>query len=406
MKVYKPSESATQTQRQDTAWPAIMLLYLSGCTTALHIGKIPVAIPLLQDLWHLSLTQSGLIISLYSILIASCGLLIGIAIRRFGYVLFAIIGVATVGFGSLLGSYAESLPLLLAGRALEGLGWIISVIALPSLMAALSMPNDRPLVMAVWASFLPVGAGCMLLLAPFLQSLGGWQLSWLFGSGVSFIAATVVYRIARSHSVDFSHLVGVSGRWDFSDLSKRVVWLLSVCFLLYSFSYIPLVSFLPLLFVETSSLTLGWASSIAALVMLSNSVGGVTTGLLLRKGFNPMSLLIMGALGSGFFALLVFAPISTTAMRITAAVGFSVCAGVIPGILFATMPKMASNPSSIGLLIGLMMQLSGVGMLLGGVIIPGAIEYFDAWLAAGWVALSTASCCALLAFFCRRYHQT
>ena len=65
-----------------TEWLAITLLYLVGCTTALHIGKIPVAIPLIREQWQLSLTQTGLIVSLYSILIAISGLLLGLLIRR------------------------------------------------------------------------------------------------------------------------------------------------------------------------------------------------------------------------------------------------------------------------------------------------------------------------------------
>ncbi|MFT6877136.1 MAG: MFS family permease [Granulosicoccus sp.] len=376
----------------------MFLLYLAGCTTALHIGKIPAAIPLLQDVWQLSLTQSGLIISLHSILIATCGLLLGLLIRRLGYVPFAIIGVGIVGVGSLLGSFAQSLPLLLVGRSIEGLGWIISVIVLPSLISALSTAKDRPLVMALWASFLPVGAGMMLLYAPTLQSRGGWQLSWLFGSGVSFLAAIVVYLITRKYGRELSHLGATAGPWSFSDLTKRVVWLLSGCFLLYSFSYIPLISFLPLLLVETSHLTIGWASSIAALVMLCNSVGSVSAGIFLRRGYSASKLLMIGAFGSGVCAVFIFAPFSTTGIRIIFAFAFSMFGGVVPGILFSTMPKAASHPSSVGLLIGLMMQLAGIGMLLGGVVIPGTIEYFNAWIAAGWVTLITGSCCAFLAY--------
>ncbi|MFT4725535.1 MAG: hypothetical protein ACI9UN_000030 [Granulosicoccus sp.] len=41
-------------------------------------------------------------------------------------------------------------------------------------------------------------------------------------------------------------------------------------------------------------------------------------------------------------------------------------------------PKAASHPPSVGLLIRLMMQLAGMGMLLGGVVIPGAVEHFSA----------------------------
>ena len=115
MKPQGKLETPVSTERKVTAWVAISLLYLAGCTTALHIGKIPVAIPLLQDIWQLSLTQSGLIISLHSILIASCGLMIGLIARRLVYAPFAILGVATVGAGSLLAHSPLQCPYYLLG---------------------------------------------------------------------------------------------------------------------------------------------------------------------------------------------------------------------------------------------------------------------------------------------------
>jgi len=115
--------------------------------------------------------------------------------------------------------------------------------------------------------------------------------------------------------------------------------------------------------------------------------------------------MIVGALSSGVCAVFVFAPVSAMVVRIICAFAFSMFGGLIPGVLFSTMPSAASHPSSTGLLIGLMMQLAGVGMLLGGVIIPGAIDYFTVWSAAGWVILFTASCCAFLAYLSGRLIQ-
>jgi len=151
---------------KNTAWFAVLVLYFGGCTTSLHIGKIPPAIPLLRSEWGLSLTESGLIVSLYSLLIALCGFALGLLIRRIGSAQCAFAAVGIVGIGGLIGSFATALPLLLVGRSIEGLGWIMSVIVLPSLISAISSDKDKPMLLAIWASFLPVGAGSMLLLAP------------------------------------------------------------------------------------------------------------------------------------------------------------------------------------------------------------------------------------------------
>ncbi|MFK8076018.1 MAG: CynX/NimT family MFS transporter [Granulosicoccus sp.] len=382
-----------------TAWGAVIVLYLAGCTTGLHIGKVPVAIPLIREQWQLSLTQTGFIISLYSILIATSGLLLGVLIRRLGYVPFAIVGVGTVGVGALLGSFADGLPLLLIGRSIEGLGWIISVIVLPSLISALSASKDRSFVMAFWASFLPVGAGSMLLLAPQLQSMGGWQLSWWVASAISLLAACSVAVVTRSHRAYLIQLNRNTLKGSYADLAKPVVWLLSGCFFVYSFGYIPLVSYLPLLLVETSSLTLEVVSTIVALVMICNALGSILVGVLSRKGVGYIRLLIIGLMGGGLCALLVFAPWPNTSMRITAAVAFSIVGGIVPGVLFSIMPKAASHPSSVGILVGFMMQLSGTGMLVGGIVVPGVVDLFNVWFAAGITLFLMAVFGAALAYF-------
>lgn len=370
-------------QEQRTAWGAVIVLYLAGCTTGLHIGKVPVAIPLIREQWQLSLTQTGFIVSLYSILIAMSGLLLGVLIRRLGYVPFAIIGVGTVGVGGLLGSFAEGLPLLLIGRAIEGLGWIISVIVLPSMISTLSASKDRSFVLAFWASFLPVGAGSMLLIAPQLQSMGGWQLSWWVASTISLLAACAVVMVTRRHRGQLNQLNRNTVKGNYSDLTKPIVWLLSGCFFVYSFGYIPLVSYLPLLLVETSGFSLALISTIVALVMICNALGSILVGVLSRKGVGYIRLLITGLMGGGLCALLVFAPWSDTSTRITAAVAFSIIGGFVPGVLFSIMPKAASHPSSVGILVGFMMQLSGTGMLLGGIAVPGVVDIFNVWSAAG-----------------------
>lgn len=391
-----------QGDEQRTAWGAVGVLYLAGCTTGLHIGKVPVALPLIREQWQLSLIQTGFIVSLYSILIAISGLLLGVLIRRLGYVPFAIIGVGTVGVGSLLGSFAEGLPLLLFGRSIEGLGWIISVIVLPSMISTLSAPKDRSLVMAIWASFLPVGAGSMLLIAPQLQLVGGWQLSWWVASAISLFAAGAVVVVTRRHRAQLVQLSRTTVKGGYSDLSKPIVWLLSGCFFVYSFGYIPLVSFLPLLLVETSSISLTVVSTIVALIMICNALGSILVGVLSRKGVGYIRLLVTGLMGGGLCALLVFAPGSETLTRITAAVAFSIIGGIVPGVLFSIMPKAASHPSSVGILVGFMMQLSGTGMLLGGIVVPGVVDVFEVWSAAGVTLFLMALLGSVFAYFAGR----
>jgi len=181
--------------------------------------------------------------------------------------------------------------------------------------------------------------------------------------------------------------------------------MLSACFLVYSFGYIPLISFFPSLILETSVLDLKTVSFFAALILLCNSLGSVTAGVLLRRGYSYGPLLMMGLLGGGVFAYLLFADGSSTFTRIVSGFLFSIVGGMVPGVLFATMPRAASDPSSAGMLFGLMMQFSGLGMLLGGVILPGVVELYGRWSAAGLVTLLVAGVGSVLAWLSTRQFE-
>lgn len=385
-----------------THWGAIGLLFFAACTVTLHIGKAPPALPVLRQLWNLSLTETGYIVSMYSFMIAVSGLLLGVLVRRTGYCTMAIAGVCIVGVGSIIGVQANALSWLLLGRMIEGFGWIIAAVSLPSLFSALSQPEDRALVIGIWGAFVPVGAGTMLLLAPLLQQYGGWQLSWWFAGLSSLFAAGIVYKVTHRYSSSFNHLGAVKSGVDFSDLRKPLVWLLSGCFLAYSFQFLAVTSFLPTLFIETSNLNLSTASWLVAIVIMSNAAGNVAAGYLVKSGVGHVPLLVSGALLMGLCALIVYTPSLNLPLRLLAALGFSVFGGFIPGTLFITMPKAASSAVSLGLLVGLMMQFSGIGQLLGGVAVPAAVEYFVTWQAAGYVALAAGIVGSMLACLTNR----
>lgn len=351
---------------------------------------MPAALPLLIEQLQLSLTQSGLVVSLYSLMIAILGVVLGLMVRRFGYVAFAITGLGLVAVGSLTGSLSVTLQWLLITRVLEGLGWIMSVIAFPPLLSAFAAARDRPLVLGIWGGFVPLGAGTMLIVAPWIQHIGDWQLSWQVAGAATALALFVAWIVTRVKEQDIRHLRVGEEVLPFVELKKPVVWLFSFCFFSYSSQFTAVTSFLPTLFIDTSNWTLADTSRVVALIVLSNVIGNVAAGYLLRFGASNVSLLLGSAVVMGLCAMIVFAESMGMPVRIAAAFMFSAFGGLIPGTLFASLPRVADNPLAIGLLIGLMLQFAGLGQLIGGVVLPAVVEYFDHWQAAGVYCLLVA----------------
>lgn len=369
-----------------TYWLSVTFLFMAGCSVALHMGKAPSALPVLRDAWDLSLTRTGLIVSVYTALVALLGLPLGLLVRRFGYVRFAFTGIAMAGVGALLGAEVNSLNGMLLTRALEGLGWIITVVSLPSLLTSLSCARDHPLVLGIWGAFVPVGAGFMLFFAPGLQASGGWPLSWRVAGVLSLIAAVSVLVVTRFHRQTLQSLIANDSQIQIASLSvlrKPAVWFMSLAFFIYSFQYMPVIAFLPTLFLESSSLSLATLSYLTAAVILCNSIGNVAAGIYMRRGVSHDRLLTYAAVIMGIALLILYLEVMPLALRFLSVVVFSAVSGIIPGTLFALAPRVAKSSSGAAPVIGLMLQLSGIAQLLGAVLLPFAVEVSGSWLTAG-----------------------
>jgi len=386
-------------------------MYLSGCTLAMHVGKLPVALPLLVEEFNMSLTQAGSLVSIYSLLIAAGGLLCGLFVARLGYGLFSVTGVGLCLLGSVAGAFANTVSMLMFTRAVEGLGWIMGVVAIPVIMSTLCADKDRPVVMGLWGAFMSVGAGSMLLLAPHLQLVGGWRLSWMVAACFSGVGAMAVLMTCRSQvkklnqlrlaGVDTSQAVTTDSKivplhalQSFSvrlkavttDLCSRGSVAVFVCFLCYSFQYTSVTSFLPTLLVDDSGMSLSSASFWTALILLPNAIGNIGAGWLINFGFKRSAILITAAILLGVCSLVVLA-IPNTTVRIFAALLMTGIGGIIPGTLFSTAALVASNAAGVGVIIGFMLTGTGTGQLFGPVLLTGIVEWNGYWYSGGILCL-------------------
>jgi len=370
-----------------------------------------VALPLLVDEFSLSLAQAGNLVSIYALLVAAGGVLSGMFVARLGYVLFAVVGVGICLFSSFAGAYANSIFMLMFTRAVEGLGWIMGVVAIPVIMSALSTDKDRPVVMGLWGAFMSVGAGTMLLLAPQLQIIGGWRLSWIVAAVLSGIGAIAILGVCYRHRESIKQLKPVRHRVTQTDTAqpemvpKRAVHGFSarfeavtsdlrtsgsvaafMCFLCYSLQYVSVTSFLPTLLVEESGMPLSIASFWTALILIPNAIGNICAGWFINHGFKRSTILFTAALLMGGCALAALA-IPNTTIRIGAALAMTGIGGIIPGTLFSTAALLASSAAGIGVIIGFMLTGTGLGNFFGPVLVTRVVEWSGYWYTGGLLCL-------------------
>jgi len=358
-------------------WLKIWIAFLGGCIAAFQIGKTAASLALIIDELGLSLFQAGLIVSLFTLVGALLGAGFGLVGDRFGHLRTACGGLAISAAGSLLGALTQDFAWLLATRLLEGFGFILAIVSLPSLISRSASPADRPLAMGLWGAFMPAGIGASMLITPWLIGLHGWRGLWNDVGIVLLLWCALLafgFRGARRAADETLALADIVG-----NALRAGPLLLVGGFVCYSALYQPVTAFFPTLLITDRGLALGSAAYLGALVAVANVGGNVAAGWLIGRGVAPTRLLLIAFIAMGGFGALVFAPFTTPLVKTLCGMAFSCCGGLYPGTAFALAPRFAARPSHIALMSGLLLQGAGVGQTLGPLLVSGLVEQGGAW---------------------------
>jgi len=362
---------------QTTSWSSVLLLFAAGCSVSLNTGKVPAALPVITDDLNLSVFQSGLLVGLFSVMIATVGLLTGLAAARIGYRSAACGGVWLAAIAGILAWPVESFAGILFLRTLEGFGWVLVAVSMPVLMTACASSRDHPLVLGLWGAFVPIGIIIALLYSPTVIRLSDWRGLWLFTGLLGVVAALAVHRpsgrlaLPQAKTFSWQEVRGA--------VIRPVVLAMGVCFLAYSALFVISTAFFPLILVEQHGVSLGMAGALAALTMVGSVAGNVAAGWLIRRGVSRYRLLYFALLVGGLSTLGIFLDGVPLAMRVMGCFVFTSCSGLVPGSLFASVPVVVSQVAHIGLVNGVIMQSAGMGQLAGPLVQTGMVDLAGSW---------------------------
>jgi MFS family permease len=273
---------STDAAMQQSNWRNVWIAFFAGCIAAFQIGKTFASLSLIIDELSLSLVQAGLILSLFSLIAAIAGAGFGLLSDRVGHLRMALIGLVISAAGSFFGALVASIELLLLSRLLEGFGFILTIVALPSLIGRSTSARDRPLAMGLWGAFMPAGIGLSMLITPPLVALHGWRGLWNDVGILLLIWAAVLYLVFRRASAPPGLQLNVR---DMLASVLRVGPMLVVAgFVCYSSLYQSLTAFLPTMLVTGYDVPLAQAARFGALVVVGNIIGNVGAGWLIGRG--------------------------------------------------------------------------------------------------------------------------
>ena len=363
---------------------AAIAVILAGVTAALHIGKIPPAIPVLQQALGLTLVEAGFLLSMVQLAGMLLGVLLGVAVDGLGLRRSMLIGQLTLCAASLAGIWARAPADLLVLRAVEGLGFLLVVLAAPSLIRQLVPARQLPSFLGLWGAYMPAGAALALLCGPLFMAAWGWQAWWgLLGALSAAMAVWLVLGVPSPGTAPAGPAAAAPEPWAQRlrvTLASPGPWLVALAFAMYSSQWLAVVGFLPSVYAQAGVGAVA-AGALTALVCAMNIIGNVAAGRWLLRGLAAQRLLFWGFGSMALTALLTFSPLLGEAplLRYAAVLLFSAAGGMVPGTLFSLVVRLAPSAQTVSTTMGWVQQCSATGQFLGPPLV--------AWVAAqagGW----------------------
>ena len=180
-----PAASSTSTaspapaKRSFNPWLTLVIVCVAQFMVVLDATIVNVALPSIQKGLHFSRTDLQWVVNGYTLLFGGFLLLGGRAADLIGRRRLFMAGVVLFSFASAVNAFAQSSNVLIAGRALQGLGAaLVSPAALSILTTTFTERSERTKALGVWSGIAAGGAAVGLLMGGVLTDLLSWR--WVF----------------------------------------------------------------------------------------------------------------------------------------------------------------------------------------------------------------------------------
>ena len=384
------------------------MVLAAGVATALHLGKLPPAVPVLQAELGMTLVQAGFMLALIQLAGMFLGLAFGIGADGIGLKRSMVIGLSILSVAGVASGFSHHVGGLLVLRAVEGFGFLLATVPAPGLLRRIVPPDQTTRVLGVWGAYVPFGTALGMLVGPRVLAAFTWPIWWwLVAAGTAVMAAAVWVRVpadpprSASGSGSSSAVAVLSVPWrERASLTVRSPgpWLGALTFGVYGAQWMAVIGFLPTLYAAS-----GWTGALGATLTASvaavNVIGNISAGVLLHHGWRAEVVVGVGFAGQVIGAFLAFATLteSQPVVRFAGALIFSTVGGLVPGGIFALAPTLAPGESTISTTVGWIQQWSSAGQVAGPPVVAWIATALGGWQ---WTWAFSLACCvagALLA---------
>jgi EmrB/QacA subfamily drug resistance transporter len=192
---------ATNTHQTPHLRATLLLACLAQFMVILDVSVVNVALPAIRGGLHFSEQDLQWVVNAYTVTFAGFLLLGGRAADLLGRRRVFVFGLALFAVASLAGGVADSQGMLIAARAVQGLGGaVIAPASLSILTTTFAEGEARNRAVGIWGAMGGAGGAAGVLLGGVLTELLGWRWILFINVPIGLAAALLAHRLIVAHA--------------------------------------------------------------------------------------------------------------------------------------------------------------------------------------------------------------
>jgi predicted MFS family arabinose efflux permease len=391
------------TQTTVTNWTGVSYGIVLGFVAAYFQFKVPPVLPVLLDDYSYDKFVAGGFMSIFAVAGMAISVRVGRGIRSHGAARYLAGAFFLLIAGSLLGlAVPESGALMLVARTIEGLGAAVLAVCMPAFANMNAGPRHLPVIIAVQATWIPVGQVSANLIAQPAVAAGQWQPVWWAGIIAIIAVAVWTLAIARRDRIQFggrSNPAQEAGRISETTQSERRALLYAaVLFFLWQAQFMAYFTWLPVYLVDVRGFSADGAVLVNQIPVVVLLVFALATGFVLRAGVGAIPLLIT-ALSLQAASWLLIPVAGSVVIGTISLVAWGIAAGITPTCLWALPSVLLGGHRADTHAFAVVLTGRYLGILAGPLIAVAIFRLTGDWLSVAYTFGAITAFCAAVAFY-------
>jgi len=341
-------------------WVILGVAYLCMLTFVITLQAVPPVLSLVMAELELSHAQGGLIMSLYAVPGLIVSIPAGMLADRYGQRVIGLVSFSLAIAGTAIVATGNSLPILILGRLVTGVGAMTLMVLSPQLLAQWFRGREMGIAMGLFNAGFPLGT---ILSLNFLAMAGeslGWRASiWLSTAMplVGLVIFALLFTPAPRGSQETSGQA--EGFFPGIRLAGIPIWVVGAAWMLFNATIIALFTFTPD-FLQTTGYSVASAGLVTSAAMWTALVMCPIVGYVIDKIDRKLAIVTIGAVT---LAILVLIIPTATGWMLALMLLIGIAQTLVPVPIFALPPEVIS-PERLGLGFGILATCLNLGIVL------------------------------------------